>query len=77
MYSEYLALGAVPMTRGSVLRIEDGRDVLIYVWEGELWLTQEGDGRDRCLGAGAWFRLDRNGVAVAEAMRHSTITLTP
>jgi hypothetical protein len=29
------------------------------------------------LGAGAWFRLDRNGVAVAEAMRHSTITLTP
>jgi len=76
MNHEYLALGAVPMTRGSVLRIEDGCDVLIYVWEGELWITQEGDGRDRCLAAGAWFRLDRNGVAVAQATQRSIITLT-
>ncbi|HEY8252738.1 MAG TPA: DUF2917 domain-containing protein [Burkholderiales bacterium] len=76
MNHEYAALGAVSMTRGSILRIEDGRDRLIYVWEGELWLTQEGDGRDRCLGPGSWFRLDRKGVAVAQAIRRSTVTLS-
>jgi len=75
MNNEYAALGAVPMTRGSVLRIEDGRDRLIYVWEGELWLTQERDGRDRILAAGDSFRLDRDGVALAQALRRSTITL--
>jgi len=75
MNHEYVALGAVPMTRGSVLRIEDGRDRLIYVWEGELWLTQERDGRDRILAAGDSFRLDRDGVALAQALRRSTVTL--
>jgi len=76
MNHEYAALGAVAMTRGSTLLIEDGRDRLIYVWEGELWLTQERDGRDRILGPGTWFRLDRKGVAVAQALRRSTITLS-
>lgn len=64
------------MTRGSLLRIEDGRELLIYVWEGSLWLTQDGDSRDRYLGAGDWFRLDRDGVAIAQATRRSTVTLT-
>ena len=76
MNHEYLALGAVPMTRGSVLRIEDGRDRLIYVWEGALWITQEGDGRDLYVAAGDSFRLDRNGIALAQATRRSIITLT-
>lgn len=76
MNSEYVALGAVPMARGSVMRIEDGRDLLIYVWQGGLWLTQEGDGRDRYVGAGEYFRLDCDGVALAQATRRSAVTLT-
>jgi DUF2917 family protein len=76
MKNEYVVQGSLGMPRGSVLRIEGGRDLLVYVWEGSLWLTQEGDPRDRHLGAGSWFQLDRNGVALAQATSRSTITLT-
>lgn len=74
--NEYLVHGSIAMTRGSLLRIEDGRDLLIYVWEGSVWLTQEGDLRDRYVGPGEWFRLDRNGAAIAYAMRRTTMSLT-
>ena len=50
--------------------------MLIYVWEGELWLTQEGDRRDRYLGPGGCFRLDRDGVTLAQAIERSTVSLT-
>jgi Protein of unknown function (DUF2917) len=76
MRNEYAADGALAMTRGSVLRIEDGRGFLVHVREGSVWLTQEGDRQDRYLEAGASFRLDRDGVAIAQAMSRSTISLT-
>jgi hypothetical protein len=76
MKHEYVVHGSLAMGRGSVLRVEDGAGVLIYVWEGALWLTQEGDARDRHLGAGSWFRLDRDGVTLAQATSRSTVTLT-
>ena len=74
--NEYVVHGSLTLARGSALRIEDGRDLLVYVWEGALWLTQERDARDRHLGAGDWFRLDRDGVALASATRAATITVT-
>ncbi len=64
------------LARGSVLRIEDGRGVLLRVSQGSVWLTQEGDPLDRYLPAGAAFRLDRDGLAVAQATSRSTVTLT-
>ena len=73
---EYLVQGSLNMTRGSVLRIDDGCDLLLYVWEGEVWLTQETERRDRFIGAGGWFRLDRNGAAIAAATQRSVVTLT-
>jgi len=77
MRSEYVVNGALAMTRGSVLRIEDGRGLLLHVREGSIWLTQEGDRQDRYLGAGASFQLDRDGLAIAQATSRSTVTLTP
>ena len=74
--NEYVVHGAIAMTRGSVLRIEDGQDLLVYVWDGSLWLTQESDARDRYLAAGSWFRLDRDGVAIAQATSRCTVSLT-
>jgi hypothetical protein len=73
---EYVVHGSLGMTRGSVLRIEDGRDMTIYVWEGRLWLTQEGDRRDRYLGPGDCFRIQRDGVTLAQATARSTVSLT-
>jgi hypothetical protein len=74
--TEYLVHGSIAMTRGSLLRVEDGRDLLVYVWAGSIWLTQEGEARDRYLAAGEWFRLDRNGVAIAYSMRRTVLSLT-
>ncbi|HEU4352567.1 MAG TPA: DUF2917 domain-containing protein [Burkholderiales bacterium] len=74
--NEYVVHGSLGMTRGSVLRIEDGRDMTIYVWEGGLWLTQEGDRRDRYLGPGDCFAVQRDGVTLAQATEGSTVSLT-
>ena len=76
MKTEYAVNGSIGMTRGTVLRIEDGQDMAIYVREGGLWLTQEGDRRDRYLGAGDCFRLERDGVTLAQATARSTVSLT-
>jgi hypothetical protein len=73
--SEVLVQGSIAMTRGSILRVEDGRDLTLYVWEGAVWLTQEGDARDRWVGAGEWFRLDRQGAAIAHATQRTVMTI--
>ncbi|MDH5220307.1 MAG: DUF2917 domain-containing protein [Betaproteobacteria bacterium] len=73
---EYLVQGSLNLARGSVLRIEDGRDILIYVWEGELWLTEEGERRDRFVRAGEWYRLERGGAAIGYALGRTVVTLT-
>jgi Protein of unknown function (DUF2917) len=73
---EYVVHGSLGMTRGSVLRIEDGQDMVVYVWEGGVWLTQEGDPRDRYLGPGDCFKLDRDGFALAQALERTTLSLT-
>ncbi|HEY6967106.1 MAG TPA: DUF2917 domain-containing protein [Burkholderiales bacterium] len=72
----YLLNGTVGVPRGSLLRIQDGGGVLVYVREGELWLTQEGSNRDHVLQAGQWFRLDRGGATLAHAFRNSVISLS-
>lgn len=73
---EYIVQGSLGLTRGSLLRVEDGQDLLVYVWEGELWLTEQGERKDRILRAGEWYRLERNGTAVGYALDRSTVTLT-
>ena len=73
--NEVLVQGSIAMTRGSILRVEDGRDLTLYVWEGAVWLTQEGEARDRWVGAGESFRLDRQGVAIAHATQRTVMTI--
>jgi hypothetical protein len=73
---EYLVQGSVGMPRGSVLRIDDGPGVVVYVWEGEVWITQDGSARDHVLGAGQWFRIDRRGAVLAQAFRRSSVSLS-
>ena len=73
---EYIVKGSLGLTRGSMLRIEDGRDILIYVWEGEIWLTEERERKDHLLRAGEWHRLERQGAAIGYALERSLVTLT-
>ena len=63
------------MYRGSMLKIQDGRGVVVEVKRGMLWLTQEGDTRDRYIGAGDWLRLDTDGLTIANALKRSFVTI--
>jgi hypothetical protein len=68
--------GMIGMPRGSMLRIDDGPGLLVYVREGELWLTEEGSREDHLLRDGQWFRIERGGAALAHALRRSAVSLS-
>jgi hypothetical protein len=72
---EHLIEGELALARGGQLRIVDGRGLLIHVWQGSLWVTQERDRRDIVLEAGDSFRLDRNGVALVKAWDDTVLSL--
>jgi hypothetical protein len=72
----YIVYGATGMPRGSLLLIEHGRGMQIELWDGELWITQEGDDRDYVIKPGARFRLDREGIVLANGLKDARITLT-
>jgi hypothetical protein len=74
--SEYLVKGLVELKPGAVVCIDDGAGMFIYVWEGTVWLTEAGDGRDQVIESGQWARLSRPGRAVLSALGESAIALT-
>jgi len=65
----------ISMLSGDVLRIENGRGLLLAVRSGAIWLTQEADPRDFILDAGRRMRLDKDGLSVAYASVPATLTL--
>ena len=73
---EWIVQNMLELKRGGMLRIEDGRDMTVYLWNGNVWLTQDGDRRDVLLGAGSWFRVERKGVTVVYALADCALTLT-
>jgi hypothetical protein len=72
----FVVHGGLGMARGSTTRIEDGKGILVYVWEGELWITQAGDRRDYFVRRGEWFQLDRDGATLLHALERTQATLT-
>jgi|CXWL01.1.fsa_nt_gi hypothetical protein len=67
--------GPIGIPRGRLLRVDDGAGMVIRVWEGEVWVTEEDSGQDHMLQAGQEFRLGRRGAAIAHAFRRSVISL--
>ena len=63
------------LPKGSMLKIEEGRGIVVEVKRGLLWLTQEGDTRDRYIAAGDWLRLDGDGLAIANALRRTVVCI--
>jgi len=72
----YSVYGATGMPRGSLLLIEHGRGMQIELWDGELWITQSGDTRDYVIRAGTSFRLEHEGIVLANSLKGARITLT-
>ncbi len=60
-----------------LLKVRRGSGHTIVCHNGSVWLTQQGDGRDIVLGAGESFALDRNGVALVQALEQSAVSIAP
>lgn len=75
--SDYYGQDSIGMPRGATLRIEEGAGVLLHVWEGEVWLTEEGSREDYVLQPGQWHRVTHGGAVLAHAFQRSLVSLTP
>lgn len=61
------------MQPGQTLDLRDGEGARIRVLSGELWITQQGDRRDPVIPAGGEFAIDRDGLTLLHAFRHSLV----
>jgi hypothetical protein len=64
------------LPRDRTLRIADGRAHVVAVFEGQVWLTHDGDSRDVFLEAGDSFTFDRPGVTLVQAMRDARLLVS-
>ena len=64
------------MAEEILVRIEDGRGTMVRVVSGSVWITEEGDPRDRLMAAGARLAIASRGVTLISALTPSTISLT-
>ena len=72
----YIVRGPTVLPRGSLLLIEHGKGMQIELWDGELWITQEGDNRDYVIGPGSSFRIGREGIVLANVLKPGRVTIT-
>jgi hypothetical protein len=72
-----IAQASIGMVRGKPIRVDDGRGIEVSVVFGSVWITQERDTQDICLGPGKSFRIERDGATVIDALQPSLVTLTP
>lgn len=75
-FDDRIVAEGVQLARNDIVGVRDGRGALVFVESGTAWITQEGDTRDVLIPAGESFRLDRAGVALVQAHRAATITIT-
>jgi hypothetical protein len=73
---EYVVQGNLELVRGNLLRIDDGRGMLVRVTRGSVWVTEQGDTRDRFVIAGSQFRVASSGITLISAMSPSAIALS-
>jgi len=64
------------LRRGATLRVDDGQPHVIDVFEGLVWVTQDGDPRDVILEAGDSFRFDGRGLTLVQAFEDARLLLT-
>jgi uncharacterized protein (DUF3084 family) len=73
---EYVVQGNLDLVRGNMVRIEDGRGMMVRVVSGEAWITEEGDARDHLVTAGRCVRIMSSGVTLVSALSRSSISLS-
>jgi hypothetical protein len=63
------------MENRELMRIEDGRGVVVHVREGAVWITQERDQRDYYVAARHSFRITGAGLTLISAVGRACIAL--
>jgi hypothetical protein len=58
----------IDIPRGHPLRVENANGQRFVVVAGTIWVTQDRDPRDRVIGAGEDFAIDRPGLTVFQAL---------
>jgi hypothetical protein len=57
------------------LTLDAARGALVRCLEGRVWITQDGDRADHVVGAGDWFRVDREGAVIVQATRPARVAI--
>jgi len=65
------------LKRSQLLKVRGGSGHNIVCHSGSVWVTQDRDQRDIVLGAGESFALDRDGLALVQALEQSAISIAP
>lgn len=60
---------------GQVLKMRDAKGHTLAVFDGLVWVTQDGDPRDAFIPKGGVFTFDRPGLAIVEAMQESRLAV--
>jgi hypothetical protein len=60
---------------GQLVKIGDAKGLVLAVFDGLVWVTQDGDPRDAFVAKGGAFAFDRQGLAIIEALKESRIAV--
>ena len=60
---------------GQFLTIQDGKGQMLAVFDGLVWVTQDGDPRDAFVAQGGAFTFDRPGLAIVEALKETRLAV--
>lgn len=67
--------GALRLADGQTLKVLDGAGSMVCCNEGTVWVTEEDQGRDVVLQAGACVRLKRAGLTLVQALSPASLSI--
>ena len=70
-----LASGALRLSRGQTLKMQDAVGSTICAREGTVWITEENSRTDVVLEPGYCFRVDRPGLTLVQAFADASVSL--
>ncbi len=70
-----LASGALQLSRGQTLKLQDAVGSTICAREGTVWITEENSRKDVVLEPGYCFRVNRTGLTIVQAFADASVSL--
>ena len=70
-----LESGALRLSRGQTLKMQDAIGSTICAREGTVWITEENSRKDVVLEPGYCFRVDRPGLTIVQAFADASVSL--